>query len=90
MANITEKPSINLEINITLTEPEIMALCALTEYGTDSFIKMFYDKLGKCALVPHENGLRSFLETVKKEFPKSIRSIREARDVFSGRKEVKD
>ncbi len=49
---------------IELNGEELKALDALAGYGVDSFLKVFYQHLGKSYLEPHEKGLRSFLAGV--------------------------
>lgn len=49
---------------LTLDEKEICALDALVGYGIDPFLKVFYEKMGRAYLEPHEAGLRSLFETV--------------------------
>lgn len=50
---------------LELNEDEVAAIDALTGYGVESFVKVFYEKLGKAYMEPHEAGLRSFFEGVK-------------------------
>jgi hypothetical protein len=63
---ITSKPTVTVEATIRLNEQEIAALDALAGYGTEAFLKVFYEKLGQSYLKPHEDGLRSVFETVRK------------------------
>jgi hypothetical protein len=63
MANFVAKPTIKFEINMTLTESEARALEALMGYGLDTFIKVFYQHMGKHYLEPHETGLISLFES---------------------------
>lgn len=50
---------------LELNEDEIGAIDALIGYGVESFLKVFYEKLGKAYMEPHEAGLRSFFEGVQ-------------------------
>lgn len=49
---------------ISLNGDELSALDALAGYGVDEFIELFYKHMGEHYLKPHENGLRSFLNSV--------------------------
>jgi hypothetical protein len=50
---------------LDLTDEEVKALDALVGYGADSFLRVFYQQLGKSYLSPHEAGLRSLFEAVR-------------------------
>ena len=47
MAKFIGKPKITMNATFTVDEEELRALDALACYGDDSFIKHFYEKLGK-------------------------------------------
>lgn len=74
----------NFEVSITLklTEVEARALGQLTVYGTPTFLKVFYEKLGKSYLQPHEKGIISLFETIRKELPQHIAKADKARKVY--------
>ena len=55
-----------VEIDTTLTELEIRALDALAGYGTNKFIEVFYEHLGKHYLEPNVEGLKSLFEKAGK------------------------
>lgn len=55
------RPEVKLEITIKITEVEARALEALGSYSVDTFVKHFYEFLGKTYMEPYEKGLRSFL-----------------------------
>jgi hypothetical protein len=78
----------NFEVNITLklTEVEARALRELTVYGTDAFLKVFYQHLGKSTLGPHEKGLISLFETIKKELPKHLYKVDSVRQLWNQKK----
>lgn len=69
---------------LELSEDELAAIDALTGYGIESFLKVFYEKLGKAYMEPHEAGLRSFFEgvrgagTIVKHAEAARRTLREA------------
>ena len=58
------------EITVTatmiLSEHELCALDALAGYGDDAFLKAFYAEMGESYLKPHEQGLRSLFDNVRK------------------------
>jgi hypothetical protein len=83
MAKITTKPTIQLELIITLSESEARALDALAGYGDDAFIKAFYEVMGRHYLEPHEKGLRLLLKTVREIVPNWLRRVDDARKKFS-------
>lgn len=70
---------------IVLDESEMRALDALVGYGTDAFLKAFYEKMGQSYLKPHEHGLRSFFQVVEQEVRPHLGRINRARAVFEGR-----
>lgn len=74
------------QIEITISEKEAGALDALTKYGTDAFLEVFYKNLGKSYLQPHEEGLRLLFETIKKEIPLHLAKGKDVRDIIEGRK----
>ncbi|MCC9016947.1 hypothetical protein [Flavobacterium lipolyticum] len=78
----------NLEFNITLklSESEARALEQLTVYGTDAFLKVFYQHLGKSTLGPQEKGLISLFETIRKELPKHFNKMDNVRQMWNSKK----
>lgn len=84
MAKLSLRPTLTMTIVLELTEEEAMALDALAGYGTDAFLKVFY-QLGRTYLEPHEKGLRSLFATVRDVVPGYRSQAEEARKVFSGR-----
>ncbi len=83
MATITEQPRIELTVTFKLNEEEIRALDALVGYGVDSFLKVFYEHMGKHYLQPHEKGLRSLFESTRETIPQMLQRTKAARDSFS-------
>ncbi len=74
----TIKPEVLSNITLHLTEEEARALDALFGYSIESFLKVFYEHLGRHYLEPYEKGLRSVSETCRKLSPVLSR-IRELR-----------
>lgn len=69
MAKISAKITLDLQVNITLNESELKALDAIANYDVDSFLKVFYQYLGKSYLEPHENGLRNLFVRIRELSP---------------------
>lgn len=64
------------------TEIELRALDALVGYGVESFIKVFYEKLGRHYMEPHEKGLREFFKTIENNVPGTLRRVDQARKLL--------
>lgn len=86
MAKITERPTISLQVDFTVTESEARALDGLAGYGDDAFVKVFYHHLGKAYMEKHEQGLRLFLKSVRDFIPPLLSRVDEAREMFAGEK----
>jgi len=80
---IRSQSKFDIEINITLTEIEARALRELTVYGTDVFLKVFYEKLGRSTLETHEKGIISLFETIKKELPQHLNKADRVRELLN-------
>lgn len=65
MAEINSSSKLILEVKLTLSEEEAKALNAITVYGADKFLEIFYQHLGKTYLEEHEDGLVSLFNSVK-------------------------
>lgn len=82
MATIQDRPTVKLEVTLTLNESEVRAIDGLTGYDVDSFLKCFYQHMGRHYLEPHEHGLRSLFASVREIIPSQIRRIDAARATF--------
>lgn len=82
MAQITQKPTVTLNLNFSITEAEARALDALVGYGDDAFIAAFKEKLGKVYMENHETGLRIFFQSVRSFVPPLLARADKARKVF--------
>ena len=71
-AELNTKLSMGIKITIELTLEEAKALNEMTGYGADSFLQGYYKQLGKSYMQPHEKGVRSLFETIKKTLPYKI------------------
>jgi hypothetical protein len=63
---IKSKGTIEGTVMLILSETEARALNEITAFGHESFLNMFYNKLGKSCMEPHEKGVVSLFETIKK------------------------
>ncbi len=90
MAKITGIPTVRLAITFELNEAEARALDALSGYGDDAFIKVFYESLGKSYMQDHEAGLRTFLVTIREVLPGILARADKARKSFRERPAVDD
>ena len=84
MAHVTEYPKLDLHLQFSVNESEARALDALAGYGSDAFIKAFYQHLGEAYMRKHEGGLRSFLDSVREFVPAALGRIDRAREEFNG------
>ena len=89
MAKIIERPRIELQVLLALTEEECRALDALVGYGDDAFIKAFYELLGKAYMEKHEAGLRLLFKSIREQMPCALAKVDDARKVFNGTHEIK-
>jgi hypothetical protein len=74
--------SVNFEAVLHLTEPEVRAMDALVGYGIDSFLQVFYEKLGKAYMRDHEGGLRTFFESIEKQIRPQLHRMDEVQRVL--------
>lgn len=65
-------------IKFILTKGEAQALGALAGYNIEDFLKVFYEKLGKAYLQPHEKDLRNLFKEINANLSKEIYRIEEA------------
>jgi protein-tyrosine-phosphatase len=83
MAKIIERASINYDVVLALSEQEAKALLAITSYGTEYFLKMFYDHFGRDKLKPYEQGLNELFKSVRDIIPDINERVFEARKIFN-------
>lgn len=84
MAEIIQKPNVQVTATFQFNEAELRALDALVGYGVDPFLEAFYAKMGKHYMQPHETGLRSLFESVRQAVPGILSRTDDARRVFTG------
>ena len=69
------KITLKFECSLSLNESQSRAMKALACYGIDSFLEVFYDKMGKSYLEPHEEGLRSLFEEINEQLTPDFQTI---------------
>jgi hypothetical protein len=89
MAKIEQRPKVECDCVIRLTEGEMRFLDALVGYGWDSFIKVFREKLGVSYIRDYEADGKALFEHIRGDFPSILRRANDAREVFVGTKEAK-
>lgn len=82
MAKLQVKPAIEVTLTLSLSEQEARALEAVAGYGTEAFLKVFYEHMGKSYLQPHEEGLRSLFESSMRILPLWFQRIDDTRKEF--------
>jgi len=83
MANFITQTEIQAKASIVFDEAELRALDALTGYGADSFLKMFYKHLGEAYMKPHETGLRSLFTTLNGPVHTALQNVDALRKIIS-------
>jgi hypothetical protein len=86
MAIFKTTTAIEAKATIEFNESELRALEAMTGYGIKAFLEVFYSKLGKAYMQPHEKGLRSLFDTVKPPVSQALREVDQARNILRGLK----
>ncbi len=66
MAEIKVTSKLNFSVTLTLNEEEIRALAGIFGYNEDAFLKAFYEKMGRAYVQPHEAGVRSLHQSVRR------------------------
>lgn len=82
MAQINGCPSLKFSFTLELDEEEAKALEALTKYGTDEFIRFFYERLGRECLQKYEPGLRRLFSVAKQQLPPWFKKIEDFRKMI--------
>lgn len=84
MAEILQKTKVEVSATMQFSEAELRALDALVGYGVEGFLKVFYEKMGKHYMQPHEDGLRLLFKSVREIVPGILSRTDDARRVFTG------
>jgi hypothetical protein len=78
----TSNSVMEFSVFLKLTEPEARALEAITKYGHKEFLNIYYEKLGKTYLEPHETGLIALFKSIRDEIPPHLQRIDKTRKTF--------
>lgn len=84
MAEIVQRPKVDVSATFSLNEAEMRAMDALVGYGVDGFLEVFYRQLGKAYMQPHEAGLRSLFKSIRETVPGILQRTDAARKAFVG------
>jgi hypothetical protein len=66
---------IGTRITLELTEQEARALDAIFGYNVDVFLRVFYERMGKHYVQPHEDGVRSLHKTIRGVLSKPLSEV---------------
>lgn len=62
---IHSKVTATLSVTLELTEAEARALDGIFGYNVDSFLKVFYERMGRAYVDRHEAGVRALHNTIR-------------------------
>ena len=79
MKDFRSHTRIEARATIEFSEGELRALDALIGYGADSFLEVFYSKLGKAYMEPWEPHLRSLFKRLAGPVRGSLSEVDQAR-----------
>lgn len=82
MAQFKTTTRIEATATITFGESELRALEAMTGYGIEGFLKVFYEKCGRHYMQPHEQGLRDLFATIAKPVGQALGQVDECRKIL--------
>lgn len=88
MTRLIQQPVVEVGAIIKLTEVELRALEALAGYGTDGFLEVFYQHMGKHYLKPHEAGIKSLFEVIRSDLNPILARADAAKKAFALRDPV--
>jgi len=89
MSKIEQRPKVEVDCVIRLTEGEMRFMDALVGYGWEGFIKVFREKLGQSYIRDYEKDGKALFEQIRSDFPSILRRTDDARKVFTGEKIAK-
>ena len=80
MAKLISKPTVSLELQLSISEGEARALDAIIGYGAEPFLKVFKEKLGSCYIEGHEKDVVSLFESLRSILPGVLSRADSARE----------
>ncbi len=79
---VNNKIKVYFSTTLELTEKEMRALDALTGYGFQPFIKVFYEHMGEHYMKPYEQDLREIFAKVRTQIVPGLNAIDQAREAL--------
>ena len=70
---------VKAKIVLELTEDEAAALDGMFGYNVEAFLKVFYERMGRAYVQPHEAGVRSLHQTIRGVVSGPLAEIKKAR-----------
>jgi hypothetical protein len=83
---VEQRPKVECDCTIRLTEGEMRFLDAMVGYGWEGFIKVFREKMGVSYIRDYEPDGKELFETLRQTLPSILRRTDDARKVFTGEK----
>lgn len=77
------KATVEFTIKFTLTKGEAQALDAIAGYGHKNFLEVFYPKMGKHYLEPHEKEMINLFNRIRADLPCEIKKIETAQEAIN-------
>jgi hypothetical protein len=68
-----------LKVMLELNEAEVRALSGIFGYDVEAFLKVFYERMGKAYVQPHEAGVRSLHATIRQALAAPLEEVDKAR-----------
>ena len=84
MEKIRSTSQFSAQVILVITEQEARALKEIVQYGSKSFLEVFYKYLGKCDLQDHEEGVKTLFETIRTELSPHLKKMDDARGIWNG------
>lgn len=78
------KAKIEYSITLTLTPNEAKALEAVTQYGANDFLQVFYEKLGRTQLEPYETEIRQLFDSIRLQLRPAITKVEANKKLIEG------
>lgn len=80
MAKVKQaKVEAELTVLLELNESEVRALAGIFGYNVDAFLSVFYERMGKSYVEPHEAGVRSLHQTIRGALAGPLDTLAKAR-----------
>lgn len=80
---IKAKVAAEFTVTLELDESEVRALDGIFGYNVDAFLKVFYERMGRAYVEPHEAGVRSLHKTIRGTLSGPLETITKARKAMN-------